>query len=171
MWFTNSRGFSSGLYEELILLIRELRASDSSALLALRNREDDFVHYKTQQQVSELEHGNWISDRLKNVQLITLIAEHADQLIGTCYLSPLTEDSFEISIRFIPECRGLGFGSQLLQATIDKAREVGFKSVIGMVSGNNLASMALFIKNGFTLGVSEDKNYHKFIYFLKNDLA
>lgn len=77
-----------------------------------------------------------------------------DILAGYCFLTyhkkrPAYDRTAEISIYLKPEFSGKGIGKAALRYLEDVAKEVGLKNVVGVITGDNLSSMALFEKAGF----------------------
>ncbi len=80
---------------------------------------------------------------------------HADdELAGYCFLTyhkkrPAYDRTAEISIYLKPEFAGKGIGREALRCLEDIAKEIGLKNLVGVITGDNLSSMALFEKAGF----------------------
>lgn len=77
-----------------------------------------------------------------------------DRLAGYCFLTyhkkrPAYDRTAEISIYLKPEFSGKGIGKAALRYLEDVAKEVGLKNLVGVITGDNLSSMALFEKAGF----------------------
>ncbi|MBX2969405.1 MAG: N-acetyltransferase [Cyclobacteriaceae bacterium] len=77
-----------------------------------------------------------------------------DLLAGYCFLTyhkkrPAYDRTAEISIYLKPEFAGRGIGKAALRYLEDVAKEVGLKNLVGVITGDNLSSMALFEKAGF----------------------
>jgi phosphinothricin acetyltransferase len=77
-----------------------------------------------------------------------------DILAGYCFLTyhkkrPAYDRTAEISIYLKPEFSGKGIGKAALRYLEDVAKEVGLKNLVGVITGDNLSSMALFEKAGF----------------------
>lgn len=72
------------------------------------------------------------------------------QIIGTVGLFPMDNDMCELRKMYLhPSCRGRGFGKKLLEHAIDKARELGFKSIILETAAVLKEAIALYKKYGF----------------------
>jgi phosphinothricin acetyltransferase len=80
---------------------------------------------------------------------------HVDgELAGYCFLTyhkkrPAYDRTAEISIYLKPEFAGKGIGKAGLKYIESVAKEVGLKNLVGVITGDNLSSMALFEKAGF----------------------
>ena len=59
-----------------------------------------------------------------------LFASYRDKIVGTCALIKMTDEQYELAKMAVsPEARGLGIGYQLGIAIIEKAKQLGSKSV------------------------------------------
>ncbi|MBL7844659.1 MAG: N-acetyltransferase [Cyclobacteriaceae bacterium] len=80
---------------------------------------------------------------------------HADvALAGYCFLTyhkkrPAYDRTAEISIYLEKEFTGRGIGQVALAYLEEVAKRVGLKNLVGVITGDNLSSMALFEKAGF----------------------
>jgi phosphinothricin acetyltransferase len=76
------------------------------------------------------------------------------QVVGYCYLTnhkkrQAYNRTAEITIYLAPQCCGKGIGRTALHFLEQKAIEVGLKNLIGVISGDNTGSIAVFEKSGF----------------------
>jgi len=103
---------------------------------------------------SSAEHMQWFNDRRAQGWPV-IVACRDGEVIGNASYGPfrarpgnrLTEEN---SIYLTPHARGRGFGVQLLNALIDRARSQGLHAVIAGIDGDNTPSMRLHEKAGFT---------------------
>jgi phosphinothricin acetyltransferase len=65
------------------------------------------------------------------------------------YGRPAYNATVEISIYLDPAFRGKGHGKQVLQYSIDAAREIGIKTLLGFIFAHNEPSLQLFRHFGF----------------------
>ena len=77
------------------------------------------------------------------------------QVAGYCYLTNYKKRqaynrTAEITIYLKPDFCRKGLGSLALNYLEEKARESNLKNLIGVISGDNTGSIALFEKSGFT---------------------
>ncbi|MBX2945598.1 MAG: N-acetyltransferase [Cyclobacteriaceae bacterium] len=75
-------------------------------------------------------------------------------LAGYCFLTyhkkrPAYDRTAEISIYLKPEFMGKGIGKTALAHLEQVAKELGLKNLVGVITGDNTSSMALFEKAGF----------------------
>ncbi len=75
-------------------------------------------------------------------------------LAGYCFLTyhkkrPAYDRTAEISIYLKPEFMGKGIGKTALAHLEQVAREAGLKNLVGVITGDNTSSMALFERCGF----------------------
>lgn len=86
--------------------------------------------------------------------LFTVLAD--GKIVGWSSISPyrtnrkalqgVTEISYYLDFDYC----GVGIGSKLLEYTMARAKEIGFKTIIAVILGSNLASKKLLEKYGFT---------------------
>ena len=77
----------------------------------------------------------------------------SDKVVGWCDVAPVFGHSRAhigiLGIALLPEARGLGLGSQLLQAAIDKSWSRGLTRISLSVRADNLNAKALYERFGF----------------------
>jgi L-amino acid N-acyltransferase YncA len=83
-----------------------------------------------------------------------IVAEMDNQIIGYSCLSPFRDKpaysySAELSLYISSVYQGQGIGNKLMQEILCKARELGYHTVIGGITGGNKASVKLHEKFGF----------------------
>ena len=60
-----------------------------------------------------------------------LIEDRAGNLLGTCGLFPLDQETCELrKMYFIPQIRGIGLGKRVLERALNEARRLGFKTIV-----------------------------------------
>ena len=83
------------------------------------------------------------------------VAEAGDEIVGFGYVGPFRErrafrHTVEDSIYLHPDKRGLGIGSLLLNALIERSTAQGFTQMLALIGdSDNRASVALHAKFGF----------------------
>lgn len=90
-----------------------------------------------------------------NPKLKTFVILSNEQLCGYCILGRYKEReaysiTAEATIYLHPEYTGKGIGSLALQFLEESARQNLFHSVISVICAENIASIKLFTKNGYT---------------------
>jgi phosphinothricin acetyltransferase len=83
------------------------------------------------------------------------VIERSGQVLGWASLSPWKERSgyrfsCELSVYLRDDARGQGHGKRLLADLVERARALGFRAIIGGVSGDQDASIRLHESMGFT---------------------
>lgn len=78
-----------------------------------------------------------------------------DEISGYCFLTKYKDRqaydrTAEVTIYLKPECQGSGLGSAALKKMITVARDAGLKNLLGVITGDNEASIRLFERAGFT---------------------
>ncbi len=100
-----------------------------------------------------------------------LVAEDDGKIAGWASLSPWSDrcaydSTVEVSVYLAPEQRGKGLGFQLLQQVTEAGRKVGNHTVISRISSDNLASIRIHEKAGYsTVGTMKEVGF-KFGRFL-----
>jgi L-amino acid N-acyltransferase len=77
-----------------------------------------------------------------------------DQVIGWGTLSPFHprpayDPTVEFSVYVHKEYRGMGVGNAILEDLINRGTILGFHSIIGLITGSNIASLGMAEKFGF----------------------
>ncbi len=76
-----------------------------------------------------------------------------DRIIGAAGIAPLQEGPSNIcelqKMYFLPEARGRGFGKELIEKCLEKAKELHFHSCYIETMPNMLAAQKLYRRNGF----------------------
>jgi ribosomal protein S18 acetylase RimI-like enzyme len=81
-----------------------------------------------------------------------LFARLDGELVGTCALIRETADRFELSKMAVTErYRGLHIGKRLMEAALDRARELGGRTVFLMTSSRLDAAVSLYRRTGFRI--------------------
>lgn len=83
-----------------------------------------------------------------------LVAEKDSRILGWASISPFHprpayKSSGEFSIYISPEFQGLGLGKKLLEALCQRAEELGYHTLLGLITGTNKVSLTLAAKLGF----------------------
>ena len=82
--------------------------------------------------------------------LFEVIEDGHGNLLGSFGLYPIDKTTCELrKMYFIPSARGLGLGKFVLQRTIARARELGFKQIVLETSSKLIAANRLYTKFGF----------------------
>jgi L-amino acid N-acyltransferase YncA len=97
-----------------------------------------------------------IADRLTRIDRYPMLVaiDHAQSVVGWAGLSEYRPRACyagiaEFSIYLLPDARGRGIGTALMQVLIDAARERGFWKLVSRVFPSNIASRALCRACGF----------------------
>jgi L-amino acid N-acyltransferase YncA len=84
----------------------------------------------------------------------SLLIKYEDQICGFCYISQYKkrqayDRTAEITIYLKPEYAGKGIGQLALKKMEDLAKQNGLHVLMGIISGDNQASILLFEKCGY----------------------
>jgi len=94
-----------------------------------------------------------------------LVAEDDGKIAGWASLSPWSDrcaydSTVEVSVYLAPEQRGKGLGFQLLQQVTEAGRKAGNHTVISRISSDNLASIRIHEKAGYsTVGTMKEVGF------------
>lgn len=107
--------------------------------------------------------GRWAS-KVDNPEWKSLVFVEEGKIVGTCSLCASRFEAFRgygeiISIYFLPEYTGKGYGRQLLDRAISELRKDGYRDVHLWVLEENLNARAFYSKLGFeeTDSIIEDE--------------
>ena len=138
------------------LLLRRAVDSDVRRVFEWRNHE---TVRRSSLYTGELDwkgHQNWFLNSLKNPDRHILIGERDHVPIGVLRFD-VAGNQAEISIFTDPNLTGQGLGSQLLQQGVIWCKQhiPALRELVAKVRQENLVSMRLFEKTGFTVDVDE----------------
>jgi L-amino acid N-acyltransferase len=135
--------------------IRDAKVSDVSSMLTIYNdvlatSTSIFSDIKR----SADDQSKWFEDRQAQGWPV-LVAYREDEVIGYASYGPFRtwpgyRHTVENSIYLAPSARGQGVGTQLLAALLQRAEEQRLHAVVAGIDGENIASMRLHEKLGFT---------------------
>jgi putative acetyltransferase len=94
---------------------------------------------------------------LKRGGVFEIIEDAGGNLLGTCGLYPLDDETIELrKMYFAKELRGRGYGKKLLERMIETARALGYKQIHLETNSALKEAIALYKKYGFA-PVEEEK--------------
>ncbi len=131
-------------------IIREVKASDESELLSIRNQPENYKWFFHQSTISTEEHATWFRLRLSESSQPTLVVEQEGSVVGVGYLSKSKSNTTTVSISIQPKWVGNGLGTKLLKELITRAKSLGLDSIFAEIKSTNDKSVQFFTKNGFT---------------------
>lgn len=127
------------------MIARPATTHDSDFLLELKNdpvmRQFSVVTHK---EIKKQAHNKWLEEHLDEIQIIF----DDENRIG---MLRVTKDR-EISINLRPDFRGKGYGTRIL-------KEFCPINVWAKIVNGNVASMKIFLKNGFEITDYENNYY------------
>lgn len=135
--------------------IRDGNERDAAAVMAIYNHEvlngTATLDLETRTITAQQE---WMRQHQGATPVI--VAEHDGEVVGFASLTPFKEraayrTTVENSVYVRPTSQGLGIGKRLLGEIIDRARRLGYHSVIARITGDNAGSIALHRMFGFEL--------------------
>ncbi len=134
------------------LTVRPALPSDSSQLLKWRNHELVRRFSKNSSLISEQDHESWIKSKLapENSTNRIYIFQADDTAAGVTRIELIDESRGELSIIVEPSFFSRGYGSFMLQRTIEIGfGEVNLIELTAIICDSNFASIAIFTKCGF----------------------
>lgn len=98
------------------------------------------------------ERGLWFNEHNERYPILVMIEQ--EQVVGWASLSKWSAKaaydlSAEISIYFLPENQGKGYGNQLLPAILEAGKSGGLHTIIARITEGNEVSIHLHKKFGF----------------------
>ncbi|MBR4224634.1 MAG: GNAT family N-acetyltransferase [Oscillospiraceae bacterium] len=108
-----------------------------------------------QEHLDSIPKGKWVT-HLGREGMHTLVAEHEGQLVGTASFCSSRWESYSgygeiVSIYFLPEHMGKGYGTALLHRCMEELRGMGYENVLLWVLEDNTQARCFYEKNGFVL--------------------
>ena len=120
-----------------------------------RNEESVRLSSRNQAITSSEEHEKWFAARLSKIQTEPILIFSKESFdIGYTRLDLLdsSNSKVEISIAITSDYQNKGFGSTMLEATIEFARTLlKVNEIIATVRDDNRKSLKLFLSSGFTV--------------------
>ena len=132
-----------------MIKIRKIEFDDLDSLLELRNLELDRRYYQDSSEVSFSDHKKWVMSRTQSDELITLVAEFRNMVIGVCYLNQTSSIEAEVSIRIFPDWRGTECARLLFSSIAVDAQKQGIARLVAVVHLDNKRSIKFFTNLGF----------------------
>jgi putative acetyltransferase len=79
-----------------------------------------------------------------------VLEDRDGNLMGSVGVFPIDKDTCELrKMYFVSEVRGLGLGRYLLESTVNRAKELGFKRMVLETSSKLVAANRLYVRFGF----------------------
>ena len=137
------------------MLIRPATLQDQPGILTIYNESvlNSTATFDTDPRTPEKQ-VEWFNRHKANHPV--LVAEENGQIAGWASLSPWSDrcaydSTVEVSVYLAPEQRGKGLGFQLLQLVTEAGRKAGNHTVISRISSDNLASIRIHEKAGYSM--------------------
>jgi len=137
------------------LLFRNAKPSDLKLIVEIYNStiSSGMVTADTQP-VSTDSRRQWFDDHYPEGRPLWVVENNAKEIVGwvsfqSFYGRPAYAATAEISIYLAENQRGKGIGKQVLQHCLDKAPDLGIKTLLGFIFAHNEPSLNLFRHFGF----------------------
>jgi phosphinothricin acetyltransferase len=152
------------------MLIRPATLQDQPGILEIYNESvlNSTATFDTDPRTPEKQ-LEWFNRHKANHPV--LVAEENGRIAGWASLSPWSDrcaydSTVEVSVYLAPEQRGKGLGFQLLQQVTEAGRKAGNHTILSRISSDNLASIRIHEKAGYsTVGTMKEVGF-KFGRFL-----
>jgi phosphinothricin acetyltransferase len=152
------------------MLIRPATLQDQPGILEIYNESvlNSTATFDTDPRTPEKQ-LEWFNRHKANHPI--LVAEENGRIAGWASLSPWSDrcaydSTVEVSVYLAPEQRGKGLGFQLLQQVTEAGRKAGNHTILSRISSDNLASIRIHEKAGYsTVGTMKEVGF-KFGRFL-----
>lgn len=133
---------------------RPVSRSDWSLVRDWRNAPSVFLYMKANRILSLDEHMDWFDKRMPNRDSYPLLGYYVhEELLATTRIDPYENNSHEISIIVNPKYRKMGIALFCLEDTLNYitlTSKVRIKNIFATIHPENMASLRLFMKAGFT---------------------
>ena len=136
--------------------IRYINSSDS--LLEISNIYENSWKYAyrniiPQEYLDSIRTGRW-ANRITRNGMKNLILIENERIIGTAGFCKSRWDNYcdygeIVSIYFLPDCIGKGYGQHLLKKCVEELNALGFNKIILWVLEENVRARKFYEKNGF----------------------
>ena len=136
--------------------IRYINSSDS--LLEISNIYENSWKYAyrniiPQEYLDSIRTGRW-ANRITRNGMKNLILIENERIIGTAGFCKSRWDNYcdygeIVSIYFLPDCIGKGYGQHLLKKCVEELNALGFNKILLWVLEENMRARKFYEKNGF----------------------
>jgi acetyltransferase len=94
----------------------------------------------------------------RHARAYAAIAPQTGQLLGVGRVHQLSSDEGEYAVLVRSDLKGLGLGNALMDMVLEGARELGLRSVLGLILRENVNMIALCRELGFTFSMTSEAN-------------
>ena len=126
--------------------LRDVKETDWDFILELRNEKEYRKNFDDQHTISREEHYEYLSKQLNNPRFFNQIICDDERDVG--YIRILDND---VSIIVDKKYHKKGVGTKALELIEPKAKEKGFRKLVGRILIHNEQSKRIFEKNGYDL--------------------
>lgn len=133
--------------------IRTVRLSDATAIAEI------YKYYVEQTTVSfevDAPTADEMAERIRTISAHHpyFVYEQDGRILGYCYVHPWKDreaycHTMETTIYLVPEAKGQGIGTRLMQTLLDACRKCDYRALIACITAENEASVAFHKRFGF----------------------
>ncbi|PIR56349.1 MAG: hypothetical protein COU73_01395 [Parcubacteria group bacterium CG10_big_fil_rev_8_21_14_0_10_46_32] len=141
--------------------IRPIMPEDAKRVWEIRNHPSARSHSGNPEAISYQQHASWFANKyfsgLDNTAFVLVV--DAGQVVGYCRFDCNKEQGgYIVSIAIDSDFQGKGFGHALLRGALDQYAQG--KVIFAEIQKDNIASVHLFKKNGFSIESEDEKKYY-----------
>lgn len=134
-------------------IIREIKKEDNQAVAQLIRFVFDEMKIPKIGTAYEDPYLDLMFEAYNKPQSVYFVVEKEGEIVGCCGIAPLENGDPKIcelqKMYFLPETRGLGIGSKMMEKCLQKARSFGFKKCYIETMPFMHAAQKLYVKSGF----------------------
>jgi L-amino acid N-acyltransferase YncA len=144
--------------------IREAKEEDFTSIWKIFRKVVDEGEYTSNVRAEPSQESHEHSNEDDNEKFITVLCEIERQIVGYVTIEEsvweLSRHAGELGIAVLPQFRGVGVGSALLDSVLRVASEKGFKKVNLSVFSTNKNAMKLYKRFGFKKVGEKKKQFY-----------
>ncbi|MEP6911770.1 MAG: GNAT family N-acetyltransferase [bacterium] len=149
-WVMMTRDVPDASRESLPFTIRSATNDDCEGVAKLVFGVLEEFHLEADPKTTDADLQDIDANYIQPGGLFEVIEDGRANLLGSFGLYPINKTTCELrKMYFAPSVRGLGLGKYVLQRTIARARELGFKQIVLETSSKLIAANHLYIQFGF----------------------
>lgn len=134
--------------------LKKISPSDREFVRKVRNQSSSRTASFQSSFVKKDEHQIWFNRTLKDTTQLFFTIERKEKpaKIGTLRMNRINSNTAEIHIALLENQQGKGYGSEAIQAALQKVKDLGkhVHQIVAHIKTTNPASIHLFKKHGFT---------------------
>lgn len=137
-----------------MITLRPAIMDDATRLYVWRTHKSTRAMMMATGEIRWEDHMDWLGRTLADPETRLYVVLADGQPVGTVRfdLSPGDDGlQAQVSVTVSPECRGAGYGTEILRVGTARMLDGGIKRVIAHIKAENIASQKAFAKAGYTV--------------------